>query len=96
MKKAKRKRVVKEVDKGNFVKITFSDIINHEDEEFKDKINNVNNKHKNYHNSAGIDFIDNSSIDGSCLNRGKLHLNRKGTASLAKNLCRFVRSLPVE
>ena len=42
-----------------------------------------------------MDFIDNSSIDGSCINKGKLHLNRKGKVALAKNLCRFVRSLPV-
>ena len=39
-----------------------------------------------------MDFIDNSNIDRSCLNRGKLHLNRKGTAALAKNFIRFVRS----
>ena len=50
------------------------------------KINDVNNKLKNYCNSAGMDFIDNSNIDGSCLNRGKLHLNRKGTAALALGL----------
>ena len=43
-----------------------------------------------------MDFIDNSNIARSCLNRGKLELNRKGTAALAKNLCRFVRSLPVD
>ena len=43
-----------------------------------------------------MDFIDNSNIDGSCLNRGKLHLNRKGTAVLAKKFCRFVRALPVD
>ena len=36
------------------------------------------------------------TIQISCLNRGKLHLNRKGTAALAKNFCRFVRSLPVD
>ena len=42
-----------------------------------------------------MDFIDNSNIDGSCLIRGKLHLNRKGAAALAKNLCKSVRSLPV-
>ena len=87
---------VKEVDKDNSIKIAFSSIINREDEDFKDKINDVNNKLKNYCNSAGMDFIDNSNIDGSCLNRGKLHLNRKGPAALAKNLCRFVRSLPVD
>ena len=76
---------VKEVDKDNSVKIAFSSIINREDEDFKDKINDVNNKLKSYCNSAGMDFIDNSNIDRSCLNRGKLHLNRKGTAALAKN-----------
>ena len=43
-----------------------------------------------------MDFIDNSNIDGSCLNRGELHLNRKGSAASAKNFCRFVRSLPVD
>ena len=47
-------------------------------------------------NSAGMGFIDNSNIDSSCLNRGKLLLNTKGTAALAKNLCRFVKSLPAD
>ena len=97
VKKAKKLvSAVKEVDKDNSIKIAFSSIINREDEDFKDKITDVNNKLKNYCNSAGIDFIDNSNIDGSCLNRGKLHLNRKGTAGLAKNFCRFVGSLQVD
>ena len=87
---------VKEVDKDNSTKIAFSSIIDLEDEDFKDKTNDVNNKLKNYCNSAGMDFIDNSNIDGSCLNRGKLHLNRKETAALAKKFCKFVRSLPVD
>ena len=81
---------VKEIDKDNSLKVAFSIIINREDEDFKDKINNVNNGvNNNYCNSAGMDFIDNSNIDGACLNRGKLHLNRKKAAALAKNLCRF-------
>ena len=97
VKKAKKLvSAVKEADKDNSIKIAFSSIINREDEDFKDKINDVNNKPKNYGNSAGIDFIDNSKIDGSCLNRGKLHPNRKGTTALAKIFCRFVRSLPVD
>ena len=65
MKKAnKLVSAVKEADKDHSVKTAFSSIINHEDEDFKDKINNVNNKLKNYCNSAGMDFIDNSYIDG--------------------------------
>ena len=87
---------VKEADKDNSVKIAFSSIIKCEDEDFKDKTNDVNNKLKNYYNSKGRYFLDNSNIDGSCLNRSKLHLNRKRTAALAKNLCRFVRSLLID
>ena len=41
-------------------------------------------------------LTDNLNIDGSCLNGGKLHLNRKRIAALAKNLCRSVRSLPLD
>ena len=89
-------RAVRKVDKDHSVKIACSNIINLEDEDFKDKIMDVNNKVKNYCNSAGMDFIDNSNIDGSCLNRGKLHLNRKGAAALAKNLCRFVKFLSLD
>ena len=95
----KSKRLVSaviEADKDNFLKIAFSSKVNREDKDFKDQINDVNNKLKNFCNSAGMNFIDNSNIDGSCLNRGKLHLNRKGTAALAKNFCRFVGSLPVD
>ena len=88
--------VVKKVEKDHSAKIPFSSIINCKDENFKGKVNDVNNKFTNYCNSAGIDFYDNSDIDGSCLNRSKLHLNRKGTAALAKNLCRFVKSLPLD
>ena len=97
VKKAKKLvSALKEVDKDNSIKIAFSSIISREDEDFKDKIMDVNNKLKNYCNSAGMDFINNLNIDGSCLSRGKLHLNRKGTAALAKIFCRFLRSLPVD
>ena len=97
VKKAKKLiSAVKEVDKETSVKIALSSIINREDESFKDKINDVNNKLKNYCNSVVMDFIDNSNIDGSCINIDKLHQNRTRTAALAKNLCRFVRSLPVD
>ena len=43
-----------------------------------------------------MSFIGNSNFDGSCLNEGNLHLNRKVTAALAENLGRLVRSLLVD
>ena len=76
MKKAKKlASAVKEVDKDKSVKLAFSSIINCEDEYFKDKINNVNNKLKNYCNSAGMVFIENSNVVGSYLNRDNSHGN---------------------
>ena len=94
-KKKKLVSAVKKIDKDHSVKIAFSSIVNRDDQDFKGKINDVNNKLRNYCNSTGADFNDNSNIDGSCLSRLKLHLNRKGAAALAKNLCRFVTSLPL-
>ena len=58
LKKAKKLvSAVKQADKDHPVKIAFSSIINCEDEDFKDKINDVNNKLKNNFNSAGMDSI---------------------------------------
>ena len=40
----------------------------------------------------GIKFINNNNnIDGSCLNRSKLHLNKSGTAQLLKKLSQALK-----
>ena len=41
----------------------------------------------------GLTFIDNNNINEPCLNRGKLHLNRRGSSYLANNFKKFVESL---
>ena len=41
----------------------------------------------------GLTFIDNNNINESCLNRGKFHLNRKGSTYLAHNFKKFIESL---
>ena len=56
----------------------------------KDLLDHIN---PDIHKNPGIVVIH-TGTNG--LNRGKLYLNRKQTATLAKNLCRFVRSLPVD
>ena len=94
VKKAKKLvSVVKEVDKDNSRKIAFSSIINREDEDFKDNINDVSNKLKK---ASAIQQVWILLAIQILMDRGKLHLNRKGTAALAKIFCRFVRSLPVD
>ena len=37
-----------------------------------------------------MSFIDNNNIDRSCLNKGKLHLNRRALSHLADNFKKFV------
>ena len=37
-------------------------------------------------------FIDHKLINATCLNSRGLHLNRKGTAQLAKNISRYIKS----
>ena len=94
VKKAKKLvSAVKEVDKDNSRKIAFSSIINREDEDFKDNINDVSNKLKK---ASAIQQVWILLAIQILMDRGKLHLNRKGTAALAKIFCRFVRSLPVD
>ena len=50
----------------------------------------------------GIKLINNNNIDGSCLNRSKLHLNKSWTALLVKDfsqanwLCSFNDSVTDE
>ena len=39
-----------------------------------------------------IEIIDNSNIDESCLNQGRLHLNRKGYAYFAGNLLSYINN----
>ena len=78
VKKAKKLvSAVKETDKDSSVKIAFSSIINREDEDFKDKINDVYNKLKTtVTQQVWILLTIQILIDRSCVNRGKLHLNR--------------------
>ena len=62
-KKKKLVSAVKKIDKDHSVKIAFSSIVNRDDQDFKGKINDVNNKLRNICNSAGIDFNDNLSLE---------------------------------
>ena len=43
--------------------------------------------------SKVLPFIANSNIDKSCLDRSKLHLNRRGSSFLTNNFQKFVNSL---
>ena len=92
----KIKKLVKEIDeydKQNPPKVVISSLIKRYDQDVNDDIANINEKLQRFCNSKGLTSMDNKNIDRSCLNKGKLHLNRRGSSYLANNFKKFVESL---
>ena len=63
------------------------------DQDSNDDIAEINEKLQRFCNSKGLSFIDNNNIDRSCLNKGKLHVNRRGFSYLANNFKKILSSL---
>ena len=78
--------VIRELDNTENMQIGFSSIIQRTDKDFSNEIKESNIKLKNYCLGKGFIFVDNDNINESCLNNSKLHLNKKGTQRLAKNI----------
>ena len=76
---------IKEIDVNNEIQISFSSVIYPDDQYFKEEIKENNRKLENLCKGKEIEFINNTNIDGSCLNRSKLQLNKSGTALSVKN-----------
>ena len=55
------------------------------------RIKEINRKLENLCKGKGITFVNNTNIDGSCLNRSKLHLNKNGTALLVKHFSQALK-----
>ena len=76
-------------------KLSFSSIMIRTDRKniTENTINDVNGRLKTYcmHNNLG--FIDNSNIDASCLGKKKLHMSKKGSSLLAKNILNHLNSV---
>ena len=78
--------VIRELDNTENIQIGFSCIIQRTDKDFINEIKETNVKLKNYCLGNGFIFVDNDNMNESCLNNSKLHLNKKGTQGLAKNI----------
>ena len=92
----KIKKLVKEIDeyeKQNPPKVVRSSLIKRYDQDFNDDIANINDKLQRFCNSKGLSFIDDNNIDTAYLNKGNVHLNRRGLSYLANNVKKFVGSL---
>ena len=92
----KIKKLVKEIEENNQENITqvvISSIIKRYNQDYNEKIQIINDKLQRFCTSKGLSFIDNNNINKSCLNKGKLHLNRRGSSFLANNFKKFANSL---
>ncbi|CAB4005993.1 Hypothetical predicted protein [Paramuricea clavata] len=72
-------------------KVGLSGITFRQDIEQATKIQEVNKKLEEMAAKHDVMFIDNSSIDHTCLNGRNLHLNGKGSAVLASHFITFLR-----
>ena len=62
-------------------------------EGMSNKVNELNRSLKKLAKEQGIPIIENSNIDNSCLSARKLHLNRKGDSTLARNFVNFLDNI---
>ena len=76
------------MDVNNEIQIAFSNVIYHSNQDFEEEIKEINRRLENLWKGKGIKFINDNNIDGSYLNRSKLHLNKSGTALLIKKFFR--------
>ena len=90
----KIKKLVKEIEENDgSTDIVISGLIKRFDRNAIDDIERINEKLKRWCIGKGLTFIDNNNIYESCLNQGKLHLNRRGSSYLANNFKKFIESL---
>ena len=76
---------IRENEKDN-IQIRFSSTCYTADWDLEKEMNDPNGRLNNYCSGNGFIFVDNSTINESCLNKSKLYLNKKGTSILANNI----------
>ena len=76
---------MKEIDVNKEIQTAFSSVIHRNNQDFEEEIKETNRNLENLCKGKGIKFINNNNIDGSCLNRSKLYLNKSETALLVCN-----------
>ena len=70
---------IQEVDSTRNIQLSFSSISRRADKDYSKEITDINTRLKRYCIGKGLIFVDDSSIDESCLNNSKLYLSKKGT-----------------
>ena len=87
-------KLVKEIQENDgSTDIVISRLIKRFDRNAIDDIERIDEKLKRWCIGKGLTFTDNNNINESCLNRGKLLLNRRGLSYLANSFKKFIKSL---
>ena len=92
----KIKKLVKEIEKNDhehIPQVEISCLIKRYDQDYNEQIQSINDKVQRFCTSKDLSFIDNHNINKSCLNKGKLHLNRRGSSFLANDFNKFLIAL---
>ena len=92
----KIKKLVKEIEENNhenIPQVVISSIIKRYDQDYHEKIQSINDKLQRFCTSKGLSFNFNNNTDKSCLKKGKVRLNRRGSSFLANNFKKFVNAL---
>ena len=80
-------------DKLPNTKVSFSSLIVRKDKtSVLNEINNINVILKRVCDQKNWTYVDHNNIDYSCLNRGGLHLNRKGSSLVSKNFSQYLNA----
>ena len=92
----KIKKLVKEIEENNhenIPQVVISSIIKRYDQDYNEEIQSINDKLQRFCTSKGLSFNFNNNTDKSCLKKGKVRLNRRGSSFLANNFKKFVNAL---
>lgn len=84
-------KTIRDLEYKKKIEIAISSVITREG--FESEVGELNSYLKSFCESSNLFFIDNSNVDISCLNRSKLHCNKKGDALLAKNFLNFLQNI---
>ena len=88
------REIVKSIkDCSENTQVLLSRIISREDMNYNDKISEINMRMASSRQGQRLIFTDNNSIDGTCLNRGRLHWNKKGSSKFSLNLIESMKSI---
>ena len=84
---------IKENNHENILQVLISSIIKWYDQDYNEEIQSINDKLQRLNISKDFSFIDNNNVDKLYLNKGNIHLNRRGSSFLANNFKKFLNTL---